>query len=176
MDQWNSAVQIFVISMYNKGFNKRNTTVRKIFKCALAWVQLSAGVSFPILEHTTEKLPHLEIKWIASLQNFLATVNAELVLDHPGIPPLQHKGDSYIMDHILKEGTFTDAETRRLNYCRLYLQEVTLSDLTKSTSNALDHSKLAGHPSLQTSQTNWIAINQDRPSEKEWKLWQKANV
>jgi hypothetical protein len=79
------------------------------------------------------------------------------------------------MDHILQAGTFTDAETRRLNYCRLYLQAVTLSDLTKSTGDTLDHSKLAGHLSLQSSQTNWIAINQDRPSEKEWKLWQKAN-
>jgi hypothetical protein len=30
---------------------RMDTTVEKMFKCALAWAQLSAGVSSPILEH-----------------------------------------------------------------------------------------------------------------------------
>ena len=58
------------------------------------------------------------------------------------------------------------SEIRRLNYCRLYLQAVTISGITKITGDALDYSKLAGYPSLQSSNTNWITIHQERPSGK----------
>ena len=151
------------------------TIVGKMLKCVLAWTQLSIGVSYPILEHTKTNLPHLEAKWLASLRLFLSTINAGVQVDDPCIPSLQRQGDSYIMDHILEAGIFSSSEVRRLNYCRLYLQAVTISDLTKITGDILDPSKLSGHPSLQSSQTNWITINQDRPSEKEWVLWRKAN-
>ncbi|KAI2494585.1 hypothetical protein MHU86_19955 [Fragilaria crotonensis] len=80
------------------------------------------------------------------------------------------------MDHILEAGTFTASEIRRLNYCRLYLQAVTISDITMITGDVLDQSKLAGYPSLQSSKSHWIPINQERPSEKEWTLWKKANL
>ena len=152
-----------------------NTTVGKALQCALAWTQLSVGVSYPVLKHTQSNLPHMETKWITSLRNFLATIDVGILLDNPGIPPLQRQGDSFIMDHIINDGSFTAAEIRRLNYCRLYLQAVTVSDLTKTTGDVLDNSKLTGHPSLQSSKSNWIAIHQERPSEKEWSLWRKAN-
>ncbi|KAI2493087.1 hypothetical protein MHU86_21471 [Fragilaria crotonensis] len=80
------------------------------------------------------------------------------------------------MDGILSSGKFTAAEIRRLNYCRLYLQAQTLSDLTNITGDALDPAKLAGQISAECSVTHGIHINQQRPSVTEWKLWRKANL
>ena len=51
-----------------------------------------------------------------------------------------------------------------------------LSDLTDTTSGKhLDAGKLHGTPSLTSSSSKWMAVNQDKPSEMEWSLWRRAN-
>ncbi len=79
------------------------------------------------------------------------------------------------MDMIMNANVFTNAEICKLNYCRLYLQVVTLSDISKPNGEELDTSMLDGAPSLMSATTKLVKVNQDRPSEKEWKLWKRAN-
>ena len=71
---------------------------------------------------------------------------------------------------------FTKAQIRRLNYFRLFLQAVTLSDLTDASDERLDQSKLHGVFNVKSSTNKWLQFNQDRPSEEEWKLWRNANL
>ncbi|KAI2491874.1 hypothetical protein MHU86_22670 [Fragilaria crotonensis] len=52
---------------------------------------------------------------------------------------------------------------------------VTLSDIAKPNGCELDPSMLCGQPSLMSNRTRWHTVNQDRPSEIEWKLWKSAN-
>ena len=113
---------------------------------------------------------------MASLRKFLASIKAGILLHDHGIPKVQRQGDSYIMDHILESKMFTPRQIRKLNYCRLYLQAITISDLTTTTGNALDPSKLVGHPLLQSSRATWNSINQERPTKAEWLLWKRANL
>ena len=156
---------------------RANTSVGKMIQCALAWTQVTVGTSYPILETTRTGLPHLEVKWMASLRSFLASIDAGFLLDEPKVPAIQQRqGDSYIMDHILESRIFSPAETRKLNYCRLYLQAITISDLAMASGDALDSSKLVGQALLQSRRTRWIHVNQDRPSEAEWALWRRANL
>jgi hypothetical protein len=97
------------------------STVGKLFQCSLSWFQLATGMSsYSILERTHVSLPHLESRWLASLRKFLETINASIQVDDPKIPPRQREGDAYLMDMILEANVFTDAEIRKLNYCRLY--------------------------------------------------------
>jgi hypothetical protein len=91
------------------------------------------------------------------------------------IPPLQRVHDAHIMDIVLQSKKFTVAEIRRINYCRLFLQAVTLSDLATVDGQYVDASKLNGHPSLRSSSTTLMHINQDHPSESKWSLWKKVN-
>ena len=147
-----------------------------MMQCVVAWTQVSVGTSYPILATTHTLLPHLEVKWIASLRHFLASIHAGLTLNDSAVPTLQRQGDSYIMDHILQSQRFTAAEIRKINYCRLSLQAITISDLTQANGEVLDPSNLAGAPSLQSSMTMWVPINQERPSETEWILWRRANL
>jgi hypothetical protein len=153
-----------------------HSTIGKLMKCALAWIQLSLGVSFPLLERVHVSLPHLESKWFASLRRFLATIDAAIQLDNPEVPPTQREHDEYIMDLIMNARRFSNAEIRKLNYCRLYLQVVTLADVTKPNGVELDPNLLRGYPSLMSSKSTLLSVNQDRPSEKEWMLWRKANL
>ena len=98
------------------------------------------------------------------MRNFLAKINATIDVDDPGVPPKQREGDEYLMDMILESGQFTNIEIRRLNYCRLYLQAVTLSDITEANGNQLDMSKRLGEMSMYSSRTTLLQVNQDRPS------------
>jgi hypothetical protein len=155
---------------------RKCTEVGKMLECTLAWAQLNVGVSFPILEYTLLDLPHLESKWIASIRVYLASIRAGLQLDRPGLPALQRQGDSFIMDYVLDSKKFTRGEIRRINYCRLYLQAITIADLASPDGEVLDNCKLNGTMSLQSSRTRWLHINQDKPSQKEWQLWKRANL
>jgi hypothetical protein len=151
------------------------TNVGLLMQCSLAWFQLSTGMSFFLLDQVHVPLPHLESKWFASLRSFLATMNASIQVDIPNIPPKQREGDVYLMDIIINAKTFSNAEIRKLNYCRLYLKVVTLSDITKPNGEELDQSTLLGKPSLMSSRTKLLTIHQERPSEREWALWRRAN-
>jgi hypothetical protein len=162
------------VTSFMRHWRQRPTT-GKVLRCALSWAQMTVGTSYSILHRVDTKLPNMEVKWLASLRTFLATISASLVLDDPGIPPLQRTFDRYIMDEILDSNQFTAAQIRRLNYCRLFLQAVTLADITQSNGCQLDNSKLCGQLSGFSSTTQYVRVNQERPSEAEWKLWRKAN-
>ncbi|KAI2505035.1 hypothetical protein MHU86_9391 [Fragilaria crotonensis] len=151
------------------------STIGKLLKSTMAWTQLSVGMSYPILERTQDSLPHLEAKWIGSLRQFLGSISASIYLDDSYVPQPQRENDIYLMDAIVHSDRFTPTEIRKLNYCRLYLQVVTLSDITKPNGHELDPSMLLGRSSLMSSRTRWHTVHQDRPSNKEWKLWQSAN-
>ena len=152
------------------------TEVGKMLKCTIAWAQLTVGVSYSILENTTPPLPHFESKWLHSLRTYLASLQAGIELDDPCIPAPQRQGDSYIMDYVLESKQFSVAEIRHINYCRLYLQAITISDLATAEGSELDNSKLHGQPSLQNSQTTWLEVHQEYPSQRAWKTWRRANL
>ena len=63
------------------------------------------------------------------MRTFLAKMQGSLRLDAAYIQPKQLVNDAYIMDLVMESQKFTEAEIRRINYCRLYLQVVTLSDM-----------------------------------------------
>ena len=154
---------------------RMDSTVGRLLKCTLSWLQLSVGMSFSVLARPEIALPHIESKWVTSLRSFLASIHASILLDDPLIPELQREGNQYIMDIIVESKQFTPSQIRILNYCRLYLQAVTISDLTKADGIEADHSKIQGSPSLVSSHTRWHTVHQDRPSTQAWTLWRKAN-
>ena len=81
-----------------------------------------------------------------------------------GIPELERAHDYHIMEVIIRSRKYTPAQIRRLNYCRLYLNAVTLSDLTTVVDDRLDPAKLRGGASVLSTTSQWMRINQDRPS------------
>ena len=76
----------------------------------------------------------------------MASINALLHLDMTGLPPLEREHDGYLMVWIVQSNQFTDKEGVRLNYCRLFLNAVTLSDLTVTNGKYLDNGKLKAPP------------------------------
>jgi exonuclease III len=155
---------------------RNNSVAGQLMRCALSWTHMTSGTSQSILIDVHRAMPHLESKWLRSLRTFLSTIDATIEVDDPGIQPLQRVADAYLMDLILDSKQFKPAQIRRLNYCRLYLQAITISDITTNTGLHLDLSKRNGLPSLYSSVTQNVRVHQDSPSPDEWKLWRKANL
>ena len=161
--------------MFVRHWRKTSITC-KLLRISVSWFQAQVGVSFSILEQVHSPVPHLGSKWLSSLRSFLKRINAKLRLDTQYLPELQRLHDACIMDVIQSSGIFSNSEICKLNYCRLYLNVVTLSDLTTIHGRQLDMNKLSGNHDLLSSRTYGTAIYQERPSESSWKLWKKANA
>jgi hypothetical protein len=153
---------------------RTQSQVGVLMRIAISWFQEQVGVSFFMLENPHRPLPHLESKWFASVRNFLHTIKAGISIYSLEVPQLQRQNDVYLMDVILEKGNFIAAEIRRLNYCRLYLGAITLSDITTVNGTLIDPGKKQGMPSLFSSLPIQNIIVQERPADKEWKLWAKA--
>jgi hypothetical protein len=148
----------------------------QLLRIAVAWAQFVAGTSSSILIDVDTPLPQLETKWITSLRSYLQRVGARIELDKPYLTLCEREHDWHIMDAILQSGQFSHKEIRQLNYCRLYLQCTTISDLADAQGYYLDKHMAQGrlkHPS--SSIMHWHTVNQSRPADAQWSLWQKAN-
>jgi hypothetical protein len=89
----------------------------------------------------------------------------------------EREHDWHIMDAIVQCGLFSPAEIRQLNYCRLYLQVSTISDLATAQGESIDKNMARGLPAHSSCSTNkWHNVNQQRPADKQWLLWQRANL
>jgi hypothetical protein len=51
------------------------------------------------------------------------------------------------MDAVLECRKFDNDQIRQINYCKLYLQATTLSDITLATGTELDPTMMTGRPS-----------------------------
>ena len=144
-----------------------------LFRCTLSWLQLSIGVSFPVLAQPAVPLPHMEAKWLSSMRTFLAEQKLSIQLATESVPAPQREHDSYIMDWILASNHYTLAEIPRLNYCWLYLNVVTVSDLAMPDGLHIDLCFRDGNSNLESSRSAILSIHQDNPSANEWRLWRR---
>lgn len=153
---------------------REKSQLGQLFRCIISWLQLSIGVSFSVFASPQVILPHMEAKWLAPMHNFLAEQNLSIQLDHGGVPLIQQENDSYIMDFILASNHYSPAEIRRLNYCRIYLNVVTISDLTMPDGVNINKSVRDCCPDIQSSRTAILGIIQERPSGNKWRLWRRV--
>lgn len=148
----------------------------QLLRHATAWAQYALGISTSFLTNVHNPLPHMEVKWLQSLRQYLHHINGSIELDKDYVPRTERLHDVYLMDCILHSEQFTAPEIRSLNYCRQYLQVVTLSDITKADGSHLDAYMMRGMLNRDSSQTKWHFFNQKRPPAGAWRLWKQANL
>ena len=158
------------VKMFMKFWRSSKTTPGKLLRITLAWAQYCAGTSKPILEDTSTKLPHLEAAWLSSLRQYLHTVQGTLELDTSFLTPPQRQGDAFLMDVAIQSGKFKPTKLRRLNYCRLYLKVLLVSDVSNANGTALDFNLLLGS---QPAITTTYMVNQKRPNSTSWSQWRR---
>ncbi|MEM7284523.1 MAG: hypothetical protein AAF438_23235, partial [Pseudomonadota bacterium] len=153
---------------------RQDTQASTLLRIAVSWAQYAVGTGRFFLQDVGTPLPHLEACWLASLRRFLAHIQGGFEVDDPSILPLQRQHDVYLMDDIIRSNRFTNAEIKQLNYCRMFLQVLTLADLTDASGNVIDSTKITGDPSLMSSRTSLHHVHQEKPTEPAWALWKQA--
>jgi hypothetical protein len=140
-------------------------------RIALSWAQFQTGVGTPILQDVTTPLPHMESCWLSSMRRFLCCIDGQIEVDNAAVLPIQREHDFHVMDAVLASSLFTPDEINQINYCRLYLQAVTISALTQAEGTRLDPHMHIGTPSRLSSTTTLHQVNQAKPNPAAWRIW-----
>jgi hypothetical protein len=93
-----------------------------------------------------------------------------LELDDPAVEKLQREGDAFLMDIAIKSGKFGRAQLKRLNYCRIYLNVLLVSDIANAAGDALEINAFKGIPTINTTKHR---VHQKRPNREAWTQWKR---
>jgi hypothetical protein len=154
-------------ALRSQGYNNRLTLIN------LNRIQHMAGVQFFIFEFPRRRLPHLEGSWLIHLCQTLSRLDASLQATDVLIFPSQREHDSFLMDLAISCTILSDKEIRYINYCRLYLQALQLSDICSASGTQLSIGVLGGIilPCQVVSRLN--EPYQERPGPAAWQAWRK---
>ena len=115
------------------------------------------------MEDTTTKLPHLESESLNSMRNYLASVGGSLELKGDFVVTKQRDKDIFLMDLAVESRRFKPAQLKRINYCRMYLNVLTLSDITTAKGDYIDPCYFSGEANPAVTKHR---VNQAKPSAK----------
>jgi hypothetical protein len=150
-----------------------NGQISTTLRIAVSWYQFHAGVGFSLFHDVHTPMTYSDARWLNSLRSFLATINARFDLDDTYVPHLQRIGDVYLMDLLVGTDAYPDDVLRIINNCRLFLNVITLSDITNAAGTHLIPGVKWGEHDLFPSSSNHHAPRQSSPTMFFWTYWQR---
>eukprot|EP00957_Ditylum_brightwellii_P178090 13565210-Ditylum_brightwellii.AAC.1 len=88
--------------------------------------------------------------------------------------PLQWINDEHIMPKVIASKKFKDKDIQHINYCHMYLNVMTISDVTLANGKELDQYMYQGKTLLHSSPATHMKMHQQKPGLDSWQAWQKA--
>ena len=141
------------LKTFLKLWRSPKTPPGKLLRILLSWCQFCVGISTPVLQNVTTPLPHFESQWILSLRDYLKAVNGYIEIADTIIPPLRRTHDAFIMDLVFISHP-KPAHIRKINYCRMYLNVVLLSDIVLPCGTRIDPAAYEGRQDLYYTSPN----------------------
>ena len=162
------------IRMFMKLWRSPHTQGGKLVRVVHSWAQFCVGTGTPILQNVKTRWPHFKSKWLNSLRNYLRDIGGTIRLHQHGVCSLQRVNDVFIMDVAISSKKFGPAALKRINYCRMYLNVLLLSDITTPNGKYIDPAAYEGNRRALHSEATGQNVNQTRPNEKAWAEWRKC--
>jgi hypothetical protein len=106
---------------------RADTQLGKAFRINLNYLQLTAGITEPILESSTP-LVYIDNNWILHLRQFLNEINGKLEIQDIWLPKHHSSHDISIMTAFMAQHP-TKAELRTLNNWRIYYRVIFYSEI-----------------------------------------------
>ena len=152
-------------------FSKNSTQLTgQLFRLSLEQLQLETGIP-----RAAMRLPFKIFKpmvtpcLLTQLWEFLSQHDMRLETE-PTTALTSRRGDSYIIERFIQAG-FSGQELGRLNRCRLYLQVLTVADITTGDGKRIRRECLTG-TSKYPSEYDWPT--QGNPPKHDWTFWQQS--
>jgi hypothetical protein len=134
-------------------------------RTSIELLNIEIGTQAPALSMCFETFGHLATKcWLKSTWQFISS--AKIMMSSPP-NGLQIKRTN---DKFLSEAFESKASPDHLNKCRLYLQAITLADITNAEGTAISNNAWLGTKS--TSIQGWP--NQSNTQMRDWTLWRES--
>ena len=149
-----------------------DSKVGRLLILSLKATQLEAGIKTPILEFPDIPVPYITPTWITSLRTFLALHNIQIsITDRLSIRYSNHC-DECIMNLENLKG-YTTSQQRDINWVRLHLRVITLSDMSQPGGTDILPSMLKGdrESTSETDQHSKRWPRQPKPSATQRRLW-----
>lgn len=144
---------------------------RQMMLITLERAQALVGTKDKILHHPEIPLPQLEGFWLPSIRKFLKNIGAQLQIADIPVAQIQRINDKYIMEVVREIGHFTPIQIRRINYCRLYLNIITMSDMCSAEGKHLIKGIHEGIHHSDQRRTKTAKIRQQKPDTQTWNVW-----
>jgi hypothetical protein len=74
------------IQLTLKHWRTPTTQTGRLIRIVVHWAQFAVGTGTPFLTDVSTKLPHMEVKWFASLRQYLNHIGGSIELEDPGPP------------------------------------------------------------------------------------------
>jgi hypothetical protein len=141
----------------------------KLLHIDLSYVQLITGSYKFFLNKSYSDYRWVEWGWITSLWSFISTTNITFLYPSLWTPTIPREHDICLMDYFLSL-RLPHATMQILNACRLYLQAVTLSDISSADGKYILPEAKSGTPiPYRVSNLDWPV--QGCPLPEDWKTW-----
>ena len=122
------------------------------------------------LQHHLIEVTYDESVWLSSTASFMKKNGITLTMENHA-PPLLRESDEYIMI-IVHQMNLSATETRYINYCRLFLNVISIADLTDAEGKYI-RQEMYNNPSQCMNHTDSTCIQSSVPIRK-WSLWRKV--
>ncbi len=145
----------------------------KLIMIGLSHLQLILGISKPFYNEPICKYkPLAPLGWLTSVWELSSKCGLTLIIDNHWLPSIQRNHDFLLMEGFLREPN-NKSTIIILNRCRLYLQVLTMSDITSADGRYILPGIKEGHRHNDRKSTlNWP--QQARPPVRDWKVWSRA--
>jgi hypothetical protein len=161
--------QLTLFKGHIRGRDKSN----KLLRISLSYLQLAVGSITSVLQLDAVKYSAwMENTWLLSFWKFLSKINLKVQLQDQWLPSVTREHDIALMDFFITQG-YKNSQLGRLNRCRIYLQVITLADITSASGSNIIPDILSGIPLIdRKSHLQWPC--QQRPPQGDWTLWAQA--
>jgi hypothetical protein len=154
------------------GHTRLEDDTGKLLQIDLSYVQLLSGATSLFLNKPYSAYRWIEWGWVTSLWSFLEDTNFTFTHTSLWIPSITRDGDLCLMDYFISQ-RLLHRTLSVLNSCRVYLQVITLADITSADGRyILSEAKAGTCIPHRTSNLDWPI--QGRPSPSDWRLWRQT--
>ena len=147
--------------------------VGRLLLIAISHQQLTLGIGSPFFRLSySAHAPWIAHNWLTSIWKHTSQLHITVEVENHWIPILPRTGDAFLME-LFQRFNFNKKQLGILNRCRLYLQVLTLSDITSAAGNTILPTISQGkRPQHRRSSLTWP--RQESPPPQDWHLWRVA--
>ena len=148
-----------------------NSEAGRLLILSIKATQMEAGIGEHILLHPDIQIPYVTNTWITSLRTFLSHHSIKINITNTLAIRYNGQRDACIMNPLYLKG-YTTQQQADINLVRLYLQVITLSDMSLANGQEIQRSALQGERSLEFhNRPTWP--RQAAPTASQRRLWKR---